>query len=341
MEQKTREQLVVWLENTVRRQYAGQVALVCLYGSYINGTANSLSDVDFYFIPKTEAGRGLARTFLLEGVGFDLYPMTWERMEAIARLEVSHQPLVGDVQVLYADTEEDLRRLEAVQRRLQANLSDPIYRESVARGRFSRACSRLPGAEDDLKTARLRSGGLLMDVAEAFAYVRGRYYRYGLKRQFSDLMALNDLPEGLEQRYLAVLQAETAAEIAVACRSLLEICPWPMEQNRQPVEWGSKPQAKELAGLFEEISSTFLKIYRCADKGDPVLAFLSAVCLQWELPWTDLLSCYRYGDLDALAENAAEVERQLCRELAEANVPLKEYQTFAQFEQAQKESGIR
>lgn len=341
MEQKTREQLVRWLENTVRRQYAGQVALVCLYGSYINGTANSLSDVDCYFIPKTEAGRGLARTFLLEGVGFDLYPMTWERMEAIARLELSHQPLVGDVQVLYADAEEDLRRLEAVQRRMRENLSDPIYRERVARGRFFRACSRLPGAGDDLKTARLRSGGLLMDLAEAFAYVRGRYYRYGLKRQFPDLLALNDLPVGLEQRYPAVLQAETAGEIAAACRDLLEICPWPVVQNRQPVEWGAKPQAKELAGLYEEISSTFHKIYVCARKGDPVLAFLSAVCLQWELPWTDLLSCYRYGDLSILAENAAEVERQLRRELAEANVPLKEYQTFAQFEQAQKESGIR
>ncbi len=341
MEQKTREQLVVWLENTARRQYAGQVALVCLYGSYINGTANSLSDVDFYFIPKTEAGQGLARTFLLEGVGFDLYPMTWERMEAIARLEVSHQPLVGDVQVLYADSPDDLARLEGMQKLLRESLADEAHRRQVAEGRFARACSRLPAQDDDLKTARLKAGGLLMDVAEAFSFGQGNYYHYGLKRQFSDLLALNDLPEGLEQRYLAVLQAETAAEIAGACRSLLEICPWPMEQNRQPVEWGSKPQGEELAGLYEEISSTFLKIYRCAEKHDPVLAFLSAVCLQWELPWTDLLSCYRYGGLDVLAENAAAVERQLRRELAEENVPLKEYKTFAQFEQAQTKSGIR
>ena len=32
------DRLVAWLENTVRQRYAGQGALVCLYGSYINGS---------------------------------------------------------------------------------------------------------------------------------------------------------------------------------------------------------------------------------------------------------------------------------------------------------------
>ena len=74
MGQNTRDRLVQWLEQTVKRDYAGKVALVCLYGSHINGTANEQSDVDCYFVPKTEAGMTLARTFLLEGVGYDIYP---------------------------------------------------------------------------------------------------------------------------------------------------------------------------------------------------------------------------------------------------------------------------
>lgn len=341
MSKEMRDRLVGWIEETVRNHYAEKVALVCLYGSHINGTADERSDVDCYFVPKTEEGVALARTFLLEGVGYDLFPMSWQRLEAIARLEQSHQPLVGDVQVLYADTEEDLRRLEAVQRQLKDSLADTTYREKVAQGRFSRACSRLPLADDDLKTARLKAGGLLMDVAEVFAFGQGEYYHYGLKRQFPDLLALSDLPEGLEKDYLAVLRAKTSAEIADACRRLLVGCPWPMMNNRQPVEWGSRPPAQQLAGLYEEISSTFLKIYRCAEIGDPVLAFLSAVCLQWELPWVDLLTSYRYEDLTTMAENARAVETQLRRELESAGVGLKEYKTFAEFEQAQKESGIR
>ena len=336
-----RDQLVGWIEETVRNHYAGKVALVCLYGSHINGTANEHSDVDCYFVPKTEEGMALARTFLLEGVGYDLFPMSWQRLEAIARLEQSHQPLVGDVQVLYADSPEDLEKLEAVRRQLRDNLADPVFRGREARERFVRACSRLPLADDDLKTARLKAGGLLMDVAEVFAFGQGEYYHYGLKRQFPDLLALSDLPEGLEKDYLAVLKAKTSAEIAAACRSLLERCPWPVMQNQQPVVWGDRPAAAQLAGLYEEISSTFLKIYRCAEIGNPVLAFLSAVCLQWELPWVDLLTSYRYEDLTPMAENARAVETQLRRELESAGVSLKEYKTFAEFEQAQKESGIR
>lgn len=341
MGKQTRDQLVDWIGKTVRNHYAGKVALVCLYGSHINGTANEHSDVDCYFVPKTEEGMALARTFLLEGVGYDIYPAPWERMERIAALKDSHQPLVGDVQVLYADSPADLEKLEGLRRQLRDNLADPCFRSREAQERFARACSRLPQANDDLKTARLKAGGLLMDVAEVFAFGQGEYYHYGLKRQFPDLLALPQLPDGLEEDYLAVLKAKTSAEIAWACQRLLEGCPWPVMQNQQPVAWGSRPPAGELAGIYEEISSTFLKIYRCQQVGDPVLAFLSAVCLQWELPWTDLLSCYRYDHLGTLAENARKVENQLRQELKQAGISLKEYQTFAEFEQEQKESGIR
>ena len=248
------------------------MALVCLYGSHINGTANEKSDVDCYFVPKNQDGRVLARAFLLEGVGCDLFPMSWERLEAIARLEQSHQPLVGDVQVLYADSHEDLRWLEAAQQRLKDNLADETYRSTVAAERFARACSRLPGAEEDLKTARLKAGSMLMDVAEAFAFGQGKYYHYGLKRQFPDLLAMENLPEGMEEGYLAVLKAQTPGDIAAACRQLLELCPWPVVQNRQPVDWGGRLFAQELAGLYEEVVSTFNKIYVCAENGNPVLA---------------------------------------------------------------------
>ncbi len=341
MGKETRDRLVHWIEETVRKHYAGKVALVCLYGSHINGTASETSDVDCYFIPKTREGTALARTFLLEGVGYDLFPMSWQRLEAIARLEQSHQPLLGDVQVLYADSPADLQKLEAVQRQLRDNLADPVFRQRAAQARFARACSRLPLATDDAKTARLKAGGLLMDVAEVFAFGQGEYYHYGLKRQFPDLLALPQRPDGLEGDYLAVLKANTPAEIACACLRLLERCPWPVLQNQQPVAWADRPAPAQLAGLYEEISSTFLKIYRCAAVGDAVLAFLSAVCLQWELPWTDLLSCYRYDDLATLGETARKVENQLRQELKQAGISLKDYQTFAEFEQVQKESGIR
>ena len=212
MGKETRDRLVRWIEETVRKHYAGTVALVCLYGSHINGTAGETSDVDCYFVPKTQEGMALARTFLMEGVGYDLFPMSWQRLEAIARLEQSHQPLVGDVRVLYADSPADLERLEAVQRQLRDNLADPVFRQRAAQARFARACSRLPLATDDEKTARLKAGGLLMDVATAMTTAKVRVKELSGK----------DLPDG-HSIFTIRFEVKNVAELEVIRNRLLNV----------------------------------------------------------------------------------------------------------------------
>lgn len=337
MGKQTRDRLVQWLEQTVNRDYIGKVSLVCLYGSHINGTAGEMSDVDCYFIPKTEDGLTLARTFLLEGVGYDIFPMTWQRLERIAALEDSHQPLVGDVQVLYADSPEDLSRLQDLQRQLREHLADPVYRQQAAENRWlqGRAGAKLPLDSWTLRDSRLHAGGLLMDLAEKLAFSRGQYYHYGLKRQFSDLLALDGLPPELEKRYLAVLQASDPSSMREACGALLSCCGCTAADAQEPIRWGEMPKGEALAGLYEEISSTFRKIEVCARKNDPVLAFLSAVCLQWELPELDVLTDYRVDDLSQFACKTAQTEGLLRQIIAQSGGILKEYPTFEAFLQAQ------
>ena len=53
------DKVVEWITNKVKTEYADDISLVLIYGSYINGTANSKSDVDCYYIPKTERGYNL------------------------------------------------------------------------------------------------------------------------------------------------------------------------------------------------------------------------------------------------------------------------------------------
>ena len=47
---------------------------------------------------------------MIAGVGYDIFPMDWERVRNIANLEEGLLPLVGDVKVLYSASEEDLGR---------------------------------------------------------------------------------------------------------------------------------------------------------------------------------------------------------------------------------------
>ena len=61
---------------------------------------------------------------MIAGVGYDIFPMDWERVRNIANLEEGLLPLVGDVKVLYSASEEDLGRFRGLQVQMKDNLAD-------------------------------------------------------------------------------------------------------------------------------------------------------------------------------------------------------------------------
>ena len=134
------EKLVTWIEEKVKSEYADDISLALLYGSFVNGTANSRSDIDCYFIPRTERGYRLAGTFMIAGVGYDIFPIDWERVRNIANLEEGLLPLVGDVKVLYSSSEEDLGRFRGLQVQMKDNLADKQKSQTAARKRAESAC---------------------------------------------------------------------------------------------------------------------------------------------------------------------------------------------------------
>ena len=70
-------QVVRWLKERAAGPFAGDLSLVAAYGSHFNGTETEYSDVDCYFIPKTDRGWEFAADFLLAGVGYDVFPLSW------------------------------------------------------------------------------------------------------------------------------------------------------------------------------------------------------------------------------------------------------------------------
>ena len=59
---KNRNDMIVeWVLGKIKNNYKNDVSLLIIYGSYENGTTNPLSDVDFYFIPKTDRAYGICQ----------------------------------------------------------------------------------------------------------------------------------------------------------------------------------------------------------------------------------------------------------------------------------------
>ncbi len=320
------QHLVEWIRNKAEHEFRDDVALVLLYGSYVNKTTHRLSDVDCYFIPKNEKGYGFARTFIMGDVGYDIFPMSWERVEGLADVKEFLLPLLGNSIILHADSIEDETRFMRLRDRLRNHLSDTGFMHEKAVENFRKAelsYSRAGG--DDLSVVRKQAGLMLLDLHDAVAFANQTYFTRGLKKQFEDLKKLRRIPRDYFPLYLSLV-GETdpdrirskAAELLATVAAFLGISEQPRIPAKKPAPPAAVPNYPELVGFYEEAVSTFNKIYVNCDEGEHLMAFVNAVCLQHVLdddipPMAGLepsrlLAAYDKTDLSKLKHKAKEFE---------------------------------
>ncbi|MCL1830467.1 MAG: hypothetical protein FWG21_03455, partial [Oscillospiraceae bacterium] len=151
--------LTDWVIDKIKKEYADDVALlVAVEGSSIN---NDRHGVDFdYFVPATERGNNLSQTFIINGIGNDLYPRSWERTEATAEMKDLATQCLGKAKILYAKSKEDEERFEAIRQRLFDNLNDPSFRYRKALENLDTAMSIYSNMmfQDELYRVRCQTG---------------------------------------------------------------------------------------------------------------------------------------------------------------------------------------
>lgn len=337
----TRNQLYArHIAQVVSQRYGEDVCLLAAYGSFVNGTENALSDVDLYFVPATHRAMELCRTFLIEGVGYDLFPMTWERLQRIADFDDPLAPLVGQARLLYVRSPEDAARFEALRYVQQAHLQDADFMARAARARLDQAITAFGQLclESRPGPARARAGEVLMLLADACAYANGRYFTRGLKTQPEDLAALPSLPDGFLPAYHGAVAARGLPDLRSYCRRALRATSAFLDQRGPTADGGVRGEL--LADLLRESISTFNKLHVCAQTGNAPLAFLSACCLQGALdemaqeagaPTCDLLSGFDAEDLPALDTRAQRILARLTRVVECSGAGLHPYATIEDF----------
>lgn len=350
----TNKKIVEWIVKRAEKDYAEDISMILAYGSFINGTANAKSDVDCYFIPKTERGYQFAVDFILNGIGYDIFPMNWERVENIANLKSVLSPCVGDVEILFHGTKKDLEKFHGLQNRLFSNLHDVEYTKKIAKERFAFACDLYAEMKicTQLSAVRTYAGYIIMTLADVVAVCNQDYYHFGLKKQYEDLKKFNNIPPDFLDHYLNVIQAEDEISSKNHCfqilKSLSEYMKWELKihditEVKSTEKNSNQPDYFELSRLYEEISSSFNKIYTCCEAGNRVLAFLSAACLQNTLteatqrnniPDYDILSYYRYDDLTLLASLTKKAEDDLVQFIIHGGGNIKRFSNYEDFEAA-------
>ena len=119
-----------WAINKIKTEYKDDVELLIGHNSYRLPGDAELARISFFF-PATEKAYELAKAFIIDGIGYDLFPMSWERIERITELDEDNAPCVGEADILYYRSEQDKERFLELQTRLKKHLNDPDRKSVV------------------------------------------------------------------------------------------------------------------------------------------------------------------------------------------------------------------
>lgn len=167
--------LTQWAINKIKTEYPDDIALLIACRGH--ETDNDGHGVCFdYFIPITQRGCELSQTFLVDGVGHDLYPRSWERMEKSTTLD-EMTCVLANAEIRYARSQADIDRFCALQQTLKDNLKDPVfvYRKALERLDDAMDIYRSLMFEEKMYRARSEAGYIQHYLSQAVAYINGTY----------------------------------------------------------------------------------------------------------------------------------------------------------------------
>lgn len=325
-----------WVLDTVKEKYTDDIALI------ISHSTLRISDeqqVMSYFVPITDKGRSFAQTFILEGQGFDIWGIEWERLEQFAALNEYNITCLADGEVLYARTPEDQERFESLKIRQKRNLVDPVLQRAHALEAFSQAkqiyFEMLFAKGSDVKVG---AAYVLDYLARAICFSKGGFFRKAQTEQLAELQQMAELPEGFAELYNAVISQKDEKKQKEQCYELIYIvesylkCPQksvPREHNFQ-----------DLADWYGELSYTWLRIrHYCQEKditktymwGSMLQEELNRVCEDFGLAKMELMEVFDSDRLSEFAEHANRLEKEMRERIVAGGGKIREYHSPEEF----------
>lgn len=199
---KRDERILEIIKNKVINEYKNDILLLVVYGTKQADEYDNLG-IRFYFIPKNEKGKSLTTQFIVEGVSYDLFPMSWDRLIANAAMDSPQGYLLLDTEVVYCSDDEALNRFENLKNGLKVVLSGK-YDDALVNKAYEYLNEsyiylyNMYQYKDSISSVRLEAGKLLNKIASAVGFANREYYKNGNSSVLRDSLKLEKLPKDYE-----------------------------------------------------------------------------------------------------------------------------------------------
>lgn len=284
---KGKQEIINSVLKKVETQYKEDIAVLALYGSFAAGTADEYSDVDFFYIPKSDKAYELTYQFIIDGIGYDLFPITWDRILKIAAFDQPLSAVITESKVIYSATEEDLQRYESYRTNMLK-----LCTEEGAQIMLNKAheyfneifiyCANMNRGELRLIDLRIEASKVISKLAMVVAYANHTFYKRGLGKNLHDSFLLSRLPKDYQFLVEKMIKANDkesligyTLELVDNTRSFL------LDRKKDFAQ--PEPFESLFIGYYEELKSVINKMIRACDQEDQLTAYAVAAYFHEEI----------------------------------------------------------
>lgn len=353
--------LTKWVIDKIEKEYKDDVALLIgIKGHSTNGDGHG--EIFDFFVPATERGNQLSETFIIDGVGHDLYPRSWERLENSVNL--NDMPLVLDgATILYYRSDDDVKRFEECKKRLHENLHNDTFVYGKALECMDKALEiyRSLIFEDKLYRVRSEADCIHEWLSRAVAYMNHTYtespiysesqaYNEEAESRIYSCPEMKTVPDGFFANARKLLEAQDADVLKDTIFALLKTTRCfilerkPAAQAATSADKAAANTAKvdynELAAWYQELSLTWRRVRYFCQNNIVEKAYTDACYLQEELLYIaqefkveelNLLDSFDKDNLSLLADRANKLEKIIQGILADHKVKINSYSSVEDF----------
>lgn len=280
----SKKQIVDALLEKIENKYKNDISLVACYGSYITGTANPRSDLDFYFIPKTEKGYEMSYQFIIDDIGYDFWPISWKRAERLANFEEPFVSIIADAKVVYYGDDDDKKRYNLLKKRIE-EITNPENKELLL-GKVENILVETKALyydvlrNDHYAMVRTASTKILSNLLTAVAYINSTYLKKGPANAENEIKSFSILPDRFIELFNFAIRSHNPQDILDTVKKLIENVSLLITLTRTKSE--VIISIDTIKGFYEELKSTYNKLIYACDTKDYTKAFFAAEAIDRE-----------------------------------------------------------
>ncbi|MCF7920084.1 MAG: nucleotidyltransferase domain-containing protein [Candidatus Cloacimonetes bacterium] len=351
------------------KNFGHDIDIIACYGSQARGDSRKDSDLDIFYTPTEGKNPPINRTFLLEGLLYDFWGLSWKTLEGFATGNIrgwAFAPaLVNQAKILYSRSEDQVSRLNELKSRT-GDLQKPDAKPQMIRralNHFNKIMVHLVNLDrareaGNLLDLRFSAWKILLGVWECLALGNQVYFEKGLAKSLSKTSRFVYKPHDLDKMINVIIISSNPEMIQETCEKMINETRLVLRELQNSI----KPSAviqDQFNQFYPEMKDIITKLLAACKRGDHLAAYTEAMILQTEVALTmsqitdaigntefnlfseltsmfdeykfpDLMS-NSYPDLAELKKKAILFDIKLRRFLQENSVELCEYNTLEEF----------